>query len=737
MSKVRQHSSVDRLAATLFLDEPAHRVKQVSPARASALGALGIRSVRDILMHYPHRYIDLSRKETVASAPLGASCTVEGVIHELQLKKTSKRIPLVEISLVDATGLLMVTMFRQPWLMDSLKAGMRLAVAGKVEFRYGYKRMTNPFLEVLEGDAQAEGSIIPVHPASEKASPAMMRRYVRNALDQSVGLYDPLPFDLRVRYRLMSRANAFECIHFPHSMEEAAAARRRLAYEEILLLELKLMQETWAQAQGKTPHEHQVDGPRLAALAAALPFTLSDEQEAAKQRILEGMHRKGQLNHLLLGDVGTGKTVVAAFALAAAADSGSQAALLAPTEVLVNQHAQSLGALFDQAGIRWAVLTGSSTAAERASIQERLDAGNLDVLMGTHALLEDAVRFKDLSVAVIDEQQRFGVRQRAALLEKGECVDALYLTATPIPRTLALALYGNLTLSYLTKRPSNAAKRSTFVHRKDDVRFAYDAARQALGRGEQVFVVCPLIGQDAQARDKKAGKTFDFDSSGNEESFAYAAVSIEDEHDFTGENLSAAVKQAEYLQATVFSEWKLELLHGRLSSQEKQAVMERFVSGETQVLVSTTVIEVGIDVPRATVMIIEDADRFGLSQLHQLRGRVGRGTLDAQVHLISASQKDAALVRLGAMESTDDGFELASYDLSLRQEGDILGNRQHGAKILKLVNVMRDGKMIEAAHDDARAIIDADPELKEPEHRALACEMAHLFAHLDEEEKTR
>ncbi len=714
----------DRLSATLALDEPVSRVKLVSPARASALAGLGIHSVRDLVTHFPRRYIDLSVKTSVAAARIGQSCTVQGLVHEVKLKRPKPHLPLVEISLVDETGVLMITCFRQPWLADQLSVGSRIAVAGKVEFNYGFKRMVNPYLEVLDGDDAAAGMVIPVHPACEKISVAWMRRLVSNALIHIGGALDPLPLELRAKYRLMSRGRALSCIHFPESMAEAAEARRRLAYEEVLLLELTLMGQAARAGEGARPVEHVTDGICVAALEQAMPFSLTDEQARARKDILCAMASPHRMNHMLLGDVGTGKTAVAAFALAACADSATQAVLLAPTEVLARQHADKLGALFDQVGIAWAYLSASVSAAERQEALEGIADGSVTVLIGTHAVLEDDVAFQNLTLVVVDEQQRFGVEQRAGLLAKGAAPDALYLTATPIPRTLALAIYGDMTLSYLKQRPCAQARRETFVHAKADQGAAYDAARQALARGEQVYVVCPLIGQDAQARDAKAARGRAVD----EEAYEYAAISIEGDDDFIDDNITAAATEASYLQQTVFADWNVELLHGRMKADEKHDVMERFRAGEAQVLVATTVIEVGVDVPNATVMIVQDADRFGLSQLHQLRGRVGRGGKDAQVHLISASKSESSLARLAAMERTDDGFELAKYDLSLRREGDILGNRQHGASALKLVNVVRDAAIIEAAHADAAAIMREDPNLQEPQHRALALEAARTFA---------
>ena len=730
LSKVAETNAPDRLAATLALDEPVDRVRLVSPARAKALAGLGIRTVRDLVTHFPRRYVDLSAKETVASANIGSSCTVEGTVHEVKLKRPKPRLSLVEIALVDGTGVLMVTCFRQPWLADQLKPGMRIAVAGKLEFGYGFKRMTNPYLEALDGEGAAEGMVIPVHPACEKVSAAWMRRLVGNALAACAGLRDPLPLELRARYRLMSRGTALSCIHFPQTMAEASEARRRLVYEELLMLELMLMLDARARSDGREPTRHALDGPRMRALEAAVPFELTDEQRAARAEILSELAAPRVANHMLLGDVGTGKTVVAAFALAAAADTGTQAVLMAPTEVLARQHAASLGPLLDAAGISWRLLTGSTGAEARAEALALAADGSVDVLVGTHALLEDDVRFARLSLAVVDEQQRFGVEQRAKLLSKGTAPDALFLTATPIPRTLALALFGDLTLSYIKHRPHEGALRQTRVHRKADRGRAYDAAREALARGEQVYVVCPLIGKSGEERDAKGerGGVGGRRREADEEAYEYAAVSIEGDGDLCDDDVAAASKEAAFLQESVFADWRVELLHGRLPASEKQEVMRRFSEGLTQVLVATTVIEVGVDVPNATVMIVEDADRFGLAQLHQLRGRVGRGEKPSQVHLVSASKSDAALSRLAAMERTDDGFELASYDLSLRREGDILGNRQHGASGLKLVNVVRDGKVIEAAHADAAALLAEDPRLSDAGHRALAREMRRMFA---------
>jgi ATP-dependent DNA helicase RecG len=716
-------ASPDRLAATLAFDGNVEHVRAVSSARATALGSLGIHTVRDLLTHFPHRYLDMSATATIARAPINQPCTIDARVHEVKLKNPRRNLSLTEITLVDDTGTMIVTCFRQPWLANRLAKGDRLAVSGKVEFSYGYKRMTNPFLELIEGEAEASGMIVPVHPATEKIPTAWMRRLIANALELCRGLDDPLPLDLRTRYRLMSRQAALGSIHFPLSMDEARQARRRLAYEELLMLELHLMTADGAGANRKGTC-HVVDGACAQALQDALPYTLTDEQLAARAQIAQVMASPRRAHHMLLGDVGTGKTIVAAFALAFAADTGTQALMMAPTEVLAAQYAQALGPLLEHAGISWALLTGSTAAADRAQTVQRLAQGTLTVLFGTHALLSDDVAPARCSVVIIDEQQRFGVDQRRMLAQKGQAADVLSLTATPIPRTLALALYGNMTLSYIRHRPRGRTATTTRLFAHSQRGDAYDIAREQLQQGRQVYVVCPLVGDKPAARRGRAAKD---DDVAEGDGYAYGAIAIEQDGDFGQADAKAALQQADFLRQKVFCGYEVGVLHGKMKSAEKHRVMQEFRAGDIQVLVSTTVIEVGVDVPNATVMIVEDADRFGLAQLHQLRGRVGRGHHAGHMCLVSGSKAPAALERLAAMERTEDGFKLAEYDLSLRREGDILGNRQHGASVLKLVNVVRDAAIVEAAHDDARALLDADPLLSEPRHQAIRYELARVF----------
>ena len=728
-----------RIEATLALEGRVSGVRDVAAGRATALAAMGIATVRDLVTHYPRRYIDMSQVRTIATASLNQPCTVVGEVYEVKSKRP-KRVLVTEVTIVDGTGTMIATFFQQPWLADKLQAGQRMAVSGTMEFGYGFKRMTSPFMEPVEPGVDAQsGLIVAVHPATAKLSTTWVRKLVGNALELVVAAEDPLPLALRTRYRLMPRAAALRNIHFPETMPDAQAARRRLTYEEVLLLQLHLMRSGMGEQGPARGMAHAVDGAAVHALPAALPFDLTDEQATARDQILHQMASSNPAHHMLLGDVGTGKTAVAAFALAAVADTGTQALMMAPTEVLATQYAASLGAPLSSVGVSWGLLTSSTPAAERASLLEGLANGSLQVLFGTHALLEPDVVPRACTLVVIDEQQRFGVEQRAALVAKGAppaalgategfAPDVLSLTATPIPRSLALALFGNMTQSYLKKRPAATAPTTTRVLDYSQRGEAYELAREALEQGRQVYVVCPLVGQPRQAPAAQ-----DDEAADSEDAYDYEGIRFEEEADLESaeQDHRAAVREAEYLATKIFPGFTVDVLHGKLASDQKARVMQRFRDCQVQVLVATTVIEVGVDVPNATVMIVEDADCFGLSQLHQLRGRVGRGSHPGQVFLVSGSKAPTALERLAAMESTDDGFKLAEFDLSLRREGDILGNRQHGASVLKLVNVVRDAAIIEAAHADARAILDADPTLSEPQHRALRYELSRTFERAD------
>ena len=688
---------------------------------------MGIQSVRDMLRHYPRRYIDMSALATIADAVIGKPATIVAQVHEVKLKHPKPKFDLVEVTLVDGTSTLIATFFRQAWLAKTLSPGMRVSVAGVVEFNYGFKRMTMPFLDRLdEGDSVDFGRIVAVHAASEKLPAGQIRRLILNALSATAGEHDPLPLKLRSRYRLMSRTNAARAIHFPRSNEELRQARRRLVYEEVLMLELYLMREQKERVSGKPACAHMPGGPCFDRLFAALPFEPTDDQLCAIEDIGCDMAAQRPMDRMVLGDVGTGKTIVAAFALAIVADSGTQALMMGPTEVLAQQYASSLGPLLDQSGVSWGLLCASTPREERQRLLALLASGDLCVLFGTHALLESDVVCKSCTLVVIDEEQRFGVGQRDALRAKGLNPDYLSLTATPIPRSLALALYGATALSYVRQKPGGgAAPPTTSVVGFRQRGVAYDVALEACRRGEQAYVVCPLVGK---RRPQEAVRPSHF-RGGHSEPFEGQELEsyIDSDYDMLDDNPKAAEAEAAFLQAKTFSEYTVGLLHGRMKSAEKREVMERFRAGDIDVLVSTTVIEVGVDVANATVMIVEDADRFGLAQLHQLRGRIGRGEKPGQAFLVASSSDAEAMERLSAMERTEDGFELAEFDLSFRREGDILGNRQHGASSLKLVNIVRDRAVVEAAHADALKIVSDDPGIAPEELTVLRHELAAVF----------
>jgi ATP-dependent DNA helicase RecG len=741
-------AAADRVEQTNALDSPVSRLRSAGARRLEGLHRLGISSIRDLLYAFPSRYNDFSRVIPIAGAPLGERSSVLGSIVDVKIKRPRPRLMVIEVSIVDDTAVLIASWFNQPWLQKVLTIGARVILQGKVEHSFGFRRMNSPLHTVL-AEGLSAGDIMPVYRANADVTQGWVTRMVDEAFALVPAVLDPLPAALRTRLDLMSRHAALRLIHRPPDVSLLRQARHRLAFEEVFLLQLWLLLRRGRRNAGVTPKTHRSDGPLLRALRRQFPFTLTADQEQATAEILADMARPEPMSRLLLGDVGSGKTAVAALALAAACDSGFQAAMMAPTEVLADQYASKLGPLFDAAGISWALLTSSTRAAARRELLAGLAAGSIGVLFGTHALIEPDVIFKELSLIVIDEQHRFGVEQREALWAKGEGSDLLSMTATPIPRSLALTIYGDMETSFIRTRPHADRRTTTRVIGRGERRHAYEAIRQALERGEQAYIVCPLISSPQADADADTSPDEDFarrgvarnalppatrqgkanaqdDGTGEDEEYEQALITeFSDEQDEG--HIQAAEQEVRFLRAKVFPERSIGLMTSRLKGTEKRRVMDDFRDGRIDILVSTTVIEVGVDVPNATVMVIEDADRFGLSQLHQLRGRVGRGQRDGSVFLVSSTRNEDAQKRLAIMERSSDGFELAEYDLKLRREGDILGSRQHGVASLRLVNVIRDAELIQQAHTEARELLDHDPLLKATEHHHLASELAILF----------
>lgn len=708
-------SAAERVQRTCALSDSVSRLRYATGARGEALARLGLRRVRDLLLHVPHRYLDFTRVVPIGCADVGQDATVVATVDRVQLKRPRPRMQIVELSVADETGVLVATFFRQPWVAEQVRPGDRVALSGKVTFGYGFKQMKAPFYEVLgsEGSAAGYARVLPVHPVGEGVSVPWMRRIMAAALSDVGDVCDWLPAGLCARHGLMTLARALREVHFPSTPAAAELARRRLAYDELLCLQLALLCRRDVELAGVEPTCHVTSGPHLEALLAALPFTLTEEQRLAADQILADMAAPRVMNRLLLGDVGTGKTAVASVALAACADTGTQAAVMAPTSVLARQYAEKLGPVLDAARVSWALVTGSTPSDERALIESSVARGGTTVVFGTTALLSEGLEFSQLSLVVIDEQHRFGVDQRAALRRKGAGADLLAMTATPIPRTLALSLYGDVSLSEIRRRPRAGAGVTTKVIAPDSLDLAWGAVRDAVSRGRQAYVICPLVD------DADDGSELDDVPEGLRS---------------PAPRPRSAVSTVEELRTQVLPGLACDLLHGRMPAAEKDLAMERFRSGRTQVLVSTTVVEVGVDVPNATVMVVLDADRFGLATLHQLRGRVGRGDEAGTVFLSCAAKRgSAARTRLAALEATSDGFELAELDLRLRHEGEVLGYRQHGGVTLKISDLEADRDLVEAAHADARALADDDPRLSAPAHRALAIEVRDRFGAYFEE----
>ncbi|OFW67404.1 MAG: ATP-dependent DNA helicase RecG [Actinobacteria bacterium RBG_16_68_21] len=671
---------------------PIEEVQGLAGKRGADLRKAGIRSVADLLLHAPRRYVDRSRTMLLADLPLGEEVTVIGVVERVSTRRPRRNLTIVEARVSDTSGTLTVVWFNQPFRERQLAVGSEVALSGKVDRFRGRLQMNAPDVDVLEGPAESltTGRVMPVHPTVGGVGPGYLRRAIHNALGRARPLGDPVPVELLGRLGLGDRDSAVADIHFPEEMDRIPPARRRLVFDEFFRLEVALALRKNRQVVAAVGITHSLAGGLAASFLAALPYELTGAQVRAIAEIQADMASAHPMHRLLQGEVGSGKTVVAMAALLTAVQGGYQGAVMAPTEVLADQHYLGLEPLAALVGVRMGLLTGSST--DRAGVLASVANGTLDVVVGTHALIQEGVHFDRLGVAVVDEQHRFGVHQRVRLKEKAEGPepDLLIMTATPIPRTLAMTLYGDLDVTVLDEMPTGRLPVSTSVVKPEPsaLEAVYRLVRSEAAAGRQVFVVCPLV----------------------EES----------------EKLQAASATAEYRRLQrVFPELRLGLLHGQMRSADKEVVMAAMRSGEIDVLVATTVIEVGIDLPNATVMVIEDADRFGLSQLHQLRGRVGRGSQESWCILIAEPTTPEGEERLAAMASTNDGFRLAEEDLRIRGQGTVFGARQAGLADLRMADILRDTEVLVAARREAFALVAADPDLTG--HPELAEEIRALL----------
>jgi ATP-dependent DNA helicase RecG len=669
------------------LDQPATTVPGVGENRQKQLGQLGVHTVRDLLYFVPKRHEDYSRLSPISSLRYNGEYTVRGRVIDVQEQRTRNNAKMVTVSISDQSGTLPVIFFN-PYVLKQLHQGIEIAVSGRVERQSGGPCLRNPEWEIIEGESIHTGRLVPFYPLVRGLFQKQVRNLTRRALDMARDLIaDPLTPDVRERNNLMELGQSLEALHYPKEMSEHRQARARLAFDEFLVLQYGLLRRK-SEWQSQLGQSFPSDPEQLAFFVGSLPFQLTSAQERALAEIVSDLASEEPMSRLLQGDVGSGKTVVAAAAAFVVVSNDAQVAILAPTEILAEQHARTFEHIFRQLPSanrpQSALLTGSTPAAKRREIDEGLADGSIDILIGTHAILEEHVEFRHLGLAIIDEQHRFGVRQRARLRSKGHTPDILVMTATPIPRSLALVIHGDLDVSIIDELPPG---RQPIVTRRVGGRErhkVYQFIRDQVGAGRQAFIIYPLVEESERL------------------------------------DLKAATSEAERLNAEIFPELRVGLLHGRMKPSEKDDVMASFRDHEIDILVATSVVEVGIDVPNASVMVIDGAERFGLSQLHQFRGRVGRGAARSYCILITSDDYETgnSQRRLDAIVETQDGFRLAEVDLELRGPGEFFGTRQSGIPELAFA-VLGDMITLNASRVEAQRIIELDPDLELPEHREL------------------
>ena len=650
-------------------------VKGIGEQRAKALQKLRIRTLRDLISYFPRAYDDRRTYKKIKDLEEGETACVEAMAAAAPtLSRVRRGLELVKLRAVDETGTLDVTFFNQVYMKDNLKAGETYTFFGRAEAAGRRRSMTNPLVE-REGSRVMTGRIMPVYPLTAGISQLTLVKAVEQGLAACRDLLpDPLPDQVRRDHQLCHIGYAYDQIHFPASEEELAIARRRLVFEELFLLAIGLKRlRRRREALQCAPWERL----GLEDFYGALPFALTGAQRRAIGEIVSDLSAGRPMNRLVQGDVGSGKTMVAAAAMVCAARSGRQAALMAPTEILAEQHHRGLAPLLEGLGISCALLTGAMPAKARRAVLAGLESGETQVVIGTHALISAGVAYRRLGLVVTDEQHRFGVGQRAALSAKGEQPHLLVMSATPIPRTLALIIYGDLDVSVIDELPPGRQKIDTFAVTGAYRQRLYRFLAKEIAAGRQAYIICSMV----------------------------------EENDAVPDDRKAVTEYADVLQRQVFPDLRVACVHGRMKPREKDAVMAAFAAGEVHILVSTTVVEVGVDVPNATVMVVEDADRFGLSQLHQLRGRVGRGRHKSYCVLISDNRNEETRERLRAMTRTGDGFKIAEEDLRLRGPGDFFGQRQHGLPALKVADLSCDVALLREAQAAADALLARDPEL--------------------------
>ena len=664
-------------------------IKGVGEAKAKALSKLGIATLGDLIGWFPRRYDDRRESKPISQLIPGETACVSAMIaSEPRLAHIRKGMDLVKVRAVDETGALDITFFNQSWLKSQLQIGETYSFYGKAEGTLLRKAMVSPVVEP-EGRRENTGRIVPVYPLTAGVSQLLLSRAIRQGLDACADILpDCLPDDVRQAHQLCRVNYAYENIHFPESPEALDIARRRLAFEELFFfaIGLKLLR-----SRRETVNVAPFQAVDMAPFYDSLPFTLTGAQRRCVDEAIADMRSGRPMNRLCQGDVGSGKTMVAAACVYFCVKNGRQAALMAPTELLAEQHYRNLAPLLEKLHIRCALLTGSTPAKTKRSVTAQLAAREIDFAIGTHALISGGVAYADLGLVVTDEQHRFGVAQRTALAEKGEHPHTLVMSATPIPRTLALILYGDLDVSVIDQLPPGRKPIETYAVTSAYYPRLYAFIRKQVEAGRQVYIVCPMVSENDDLPDER----------------------------------KAVTEYAKKLQTEIFPDLKVAYVHGKMKAKEKDAVMAAFAAGESHILVSTTVIEVGVDVPNASLMVVENAERFGLSQLHQLRGRVGRGQHQSYCVLVSDNKNEETRQRLLAMTKTADGFKIAEEDLRLRGPGDFFGVRQHGLPGLRVADIGCDTRLLAEAQTAAEELLAKDPDLSH--HPATAERVRKLF----------
>ena len=658
-------------------------IKGVGPNRASLLHKLGIFTLEDLICYFPRTYEDRSKPKTIETLANGEEALIEAIVtSNLQERRVSKKLTIYKALVQDETGTCQVVWYNQSYLKDKIKKGKSYKFYGKVSIKYGSIEMASPVAEE-SGKSKNTGKIIPIYPLTYQLSQNVLRTIMENSIKEVEGkLEESLPEYLRKTYKLLDYNTAIKNIHFPSNFEEYNQARRTLAFQELLEMQLALL----TLKKSYSVEEEGIAFPKevkMSDVINKLPFKLTKAQLKVLEEIDIDMEKQRPMNRLLQGDVGSGKTIVSIIATYKAVKSGYQVAIMAPTAILASQHLESFRQILEPFNIRCELLVSSVTKKKKEEILEKLKQGEIDVLIGTHALLEEDVVFKNLGFVVTDEQHRFGVKQRATIASKGNNPDTLVMTATPIPRTLALILYADLDISIIDELPPNRKKIDTFAVTKGMEERVNNFIKKQIAEGRQAYIVCPLVEENEEI------------------------------------NAKSVLELAEKYKEEVFKEYRVEYLHGKMRPKEKDAIMEEFKEGKIDILISTTVIEVGVNVPNASIMVVENAERFGLAQLHQLRGRVGRGEYQSYCILKYQGNTDVIKQRMKVMQDTNDGFIISEKDLELRGSGEFFGTKQHGLPEFKIANIFEDMAMLKSVQAIAMEILQEDPKLELEKNRVL------------------